>query len=189
MKEHIWLGAYQELLRTVDLQPDNWAAQLDLGNLLLRGGKGQEAKDRALLILKNNANDAASEILLSKADAILENRSEAMEEAEQAVKMAPDRAEVFLNLGLIQARYGAFDVAEKSLLKVKSLDPNSDGPSMTLATFYAQQKRWQDAENQFRTAIQVAPKDPLPRAALAALYSSEGKHELAESVLTEAKLQ
>ena len=60
---------------------------------------------------------------------------------------------------------------------------------MTLATFYEQQKRWRDAEEQLQTAIQVAPKDPLPRAALAALYSSEGKHELAESVLTEAKLQ
>ena len=60
---------------------------------------------------------------------------------------------------------------------------------MTLGAFYEQQRRWPDAEKQFQTAIQVAPKDPLPRAALASLYRSEGKEELAEKVLTEAKLQ
>src|SRR4029077_17491436 len=50
LKQSSWAAAFQELSRTVDLQPQNWPAQLELGQLLLAAGKPQEAKDRALLI-------------------------------------------------------------------------------------------------------------------------------------------
>src|SRR5208282_3420675 len=78
LKEQVWTGAYQELMRTVALEPENWAAQLDLGNLLLKGEKVHEAKDRALLILQNNPNNPDAQVLLSSADALLGNRKEAL---------------------------------------------------------------------------------------------------------------
>ena len=71
LKMHTWASAYQELKRTVDLQPQNWKAQLALGELELAGSKRQEAKERALLILKNNPKDADAQMLLSNADAAL----------------------------------------------------------------------------------------------------------------------
>ena len=73
LKMHTWASAYQELSRTVDLQPQNWKAQLDLGQLELAGAKRQEAKNRALLILKNNPNDSDAQMLLANADAALGN--------------------------------------------------------------------------------------------------------------------
>src|SRR6266550_7166978 len=54
LKQSSWAAAFQELSRTVDLQPQNWPAQLDMGQLFLADGKLQEAKDRALLILQGN---------------------------------------------------------------------------------------------------------------------------------------
>jgi tetratricopeptide (TPR) repeat protein len=45
LKQGSWAAAFRELSRTVDLQPDNWPAQLDLGRLLLAGSKYQDAKD------------------------------------------------------------------------------------------------------------------------------------------------
>jgi tetratricopeptide (TPR) repeat protein len=42
-------AAYRELLRTVELQPGNWAAQTDLAELLLVSGDAKEARERALL--------------------------------------------------------------------------------------------------------------------------------------------
>jgi tetratricopeptide (TPR) repeat protein len=189
LKQHLWAVAYQELLRTVNLKPDDWAAQLDLGKLLLEGGKSQDAKERAILILKNNPDSTDAQILLSGADALLGNSKEALEEAQDAVGMAPNRSDVYLHLGLLQAKYGAYQESEKNLIKAQQLDPKSDRPLMTLGTFYAQQGRWPDAEKEFQTAIQVAPQDPLPRAALAGLYRSEGKNELAVKVLADAKQQ
>ena len=65
LKQELWAVAYQELLRTVNLRPDDWAAQLDLGHLLLKGGKGQDAKNRALLILRSNPGNSDAQILVS----------------------------------------------------------------------------------------------------------------------------
>src|SRR5579859_7745693 len=136
LKQELWAVAYQELLRTVNLRPDDWPAQLDLGHLLLMGGKGQDAKDRALVILRSNPGNSDAQILVSGADALLGNSKEALEEAQTAVRMAPNRSEAYLHLGLLQARYGAYQESEKNLVEAQELEPKSDGPLMTLGAFY-----------------------------------------------------
>src|SRR6266404_6453128 len=64
-----WNSAYQELLRTVDLDPTNWPAQLDLGKLYLGSGRLPAAKERALLVLRSDPTNIDAKILLSDADA------------------------------------------------------------------------------------------------------------------------
>src|SRR5712692_2793161 len=59
-----WNTAFRELSMTVELDPENWPAQLDLGKIFLGGGRPQEAKDRALLILRSNPKDVEAQILL-----------------------------------------------------------------------------------------------------------------------------
>src|ERR1700694_541593 len=49
LKQGSWAQAYQELNRAVDLQPDDWPAQLEIARMLLAARKPQDAKDRALL--------------------------------------------------------------------------------------------------------------------------------------------
>jgi Tfp pilus assembly protein PilF len=46
LKRGSWAAAYQELQRTIELQPENWSAQLDLGQLVFAAGKAQDAKGR-----------------------------------------------------------------------------------------------------------------------------------------------
>src|ERR1700686_1729181 len=90
IKQSSWAAAFQELSRTVELQPENWPAQLDLGQLLLAGAKPQEAKDRALLILHGNPEHSDAQILLCEADAAFGNLNDPLEEAREAAKKAPD---------------------------------------------------------------------------------------------------
>src|SRR6516164_8778273 len=82
-----WNGAYRELLRTVELDPLNLPAQLDLGKILLAGGKAQEAKDRALLVLKQNSQDADAKMFLSDAESALGNRQDSLTAAREAVAL------------------------------------------------------------------------------------------------------
>ena len=189
MKQSSWAAAYQELQRTIDLQPENWPAQIDLGQILLAGGRAQEAKDRALLILRSNPQNADAQMLLANSDAVLGNLKEALGEAKEATAMAPERSAAFITLGLIQVRADALADAEANLKKAKSLDLVSIAPLMMLGDFYRQQKRWAEAEYEFESAISLAPKVPGPRAALAGLYVSQGKDSLAEKILIEAKQQ
>jgi Flp pilus assembly protein TadD len=189
LKQGSWAAAYQELQRTIELQPENWSAQLDLGQLVFAAGKAQDAKDRALLILRNNPRHADAQVLLANSDAVLGNLKDALEEAKEATEMAPDRSVVFTTLASIQVRAGALADAEANLKKAESLDPTSIVPVMTLGRFYQQQKRWAEVEHEFESAISLAPKDPMPRAALAGLYVSQGQDTLAERTLIEAKQQ
>src|ERR1700686_3424123 len=62
LKLSAWSAAFAELMRPVELQPDNWDAQLELGRLQLAAGKKQEAKDRAQLILKANPNNVDAQL-------------------------------------------------------------------------------------------------------------------------------
>src|ERR1700689_401966 len=51
-------GAYQELMATVDIDPANAKAQVDLGNILLAGRNGDEARKHAEVALPDNPKDA-----------------------------------------------------------------------------------------------------------------------------------
>ena len=60
---------------------------------------------------------------------------------------------------------------------------------MTLSGFYQQQKRWVEAEHEFESVISLAPKNPMPHAALAGIYVRQGQDSLAKKTLTETKQQ
>src|SRR5215469_13839773 len=92
-----WNAAFQDLLRTVDLEPDNWPAQIDLGKIFLGAGKAQEAKEHALLVLHSNPKNVEAQILLSGADSALGNQKDALSEARDAVTLEPNRASAYLN--------------------------------------------------------------------------------------------
>src|ERR1700738_1103170 len=56
LKQGNVMPAYAELLRTVDLQPGNLPARVDLGNLLLAGRQPDKALEQANAILAVQSN-------------------------------------------------------------------------------------------------------------------------------------
>ena len=140
-----WPAAYGELQRTIELQPENWPAQVDLSRVELAGGKPQNAKERAQLILKSNPSNVDAQLVLADSDATLGNLSAAIEEANVAVGLAPDRASSYLNLAQLQLRNSDPKSAEASVLKARSLEPKSIVSYMMLGAFYFQQKRITEA--------------------------------------------
>src|SRR6267378_3660993 len=110
IKQSSWAAAFQELSRTVELQPENWPAQLDLGQLLLAGAKPQEAKDRALLILHGNPE-----------------HSDAQKVFHAAISLAPRSTLPRIALTGLYLAQGQESLAEKVLTDVKQ--QLSDDPS------------------------------------------------------------
>jgi tetratricopeptide (TPR) repeat protein len=136
-----WPSAYQELNRAVELQPDNWKAQLDLGQLDLAGGKRQEATGRALLVLKGNPKDADAQMLLSNADA-LGNVKDALKEAQDAIQMSPNRSVLYINQGRLQAMANLSREAEQNSKQAQAVDPSSKAPLVALGRLYLQTYRY-----------------------------------------------
>ena len=167
LKMSNWASVYQELQRTLELDPQNSNAQLNLGQLFLAGGKPADAKNLALTILKGKPDDLGAQLLLANSDAQLDNMQDALREAAYAIRMAPDNAETYVNLAGIQQKASAFQEAEANLLKARKLSPDSLPAAMALGNLYAAERQWENAVNAFRTAITIAPKSPSPRASLA----------------------
>src|SRR5260370_34943138 len=60
IKTNSMLQAYSELLRAVDLRPNNVEARIDLGNMLLAGNQAQRAADQANPVLPLNSTTPAA---------------------------------------------------------------------------------------------------------------------------------
>jgi len=183
----IWNGAYQELLRTVDLEPENLAAQVEVGNLLLAAREFQQAQERAELVLKKDPKNVDAHILLANSYAALQDLPASLREMQAAIELAPERPRSYLNLAFLQIGSKQAAAAEESFKKAVQLDPKSMEAHLALGNFYQVQRRWAEAEGEYRRGIELSPKNPLPRRALTVLYLAQGKTGEAEQVVAQAK--
>jgi tetratricopeptide (TPR) repeat protein len=187
LRQSIWNGAYQELTRTVELQPANAKAELELGNLLLAGKQYKQSQFWAETVLGQDANSADAHVLLANADAALQNIEESLQEMQKAIELEPDQPRTYMNLAILQLGAKEAVAAEQNFQKAISLDPKSITARLALGNFYRSQKRWPEAEKEFRDAIDLAPKNPTVYAALATLLENEGKRADTEQLLVQAK--
>jgi len=186
LKNGNWNLAYQELSKTVDLQPSNLPAQLDMAQLLLTAGKAKKAKERALAVLAQDPTQSTGEIIVAQADNALGSYDDAIHAAETALALAPKTSAPSINIALLQIKTDP-SAAEQHLQDALAIDPNSVSALMILAGLHQSQQRWAEAEKELRAAIQIAPKTPVPRRALASLYLSQRLEDSAERVFIDAK--
>lgn len=187
LKLQSWNNAYRELMRTVDLRPDNLTAQLELGNLFLGGREFSRAQERAELVLHKEPNNPHAHALLANAFAAQNEKAKAVAEIQKAIEISPGEATLWVNLGLFQTAMNRPEEAEKSLRKALELDPSSLTPVQALAKFYELQQNWTEAEKMLRRASAVAPKEVGPRLELARVYLVQNRPDQAEQVVREAK--
>src|SRR5204863_9984926 len=57
LKLQEWTRAYQELSRTIELQPDNYQAHIDIANLLIAGHDLKQAQEHTDLLLARQPNN------------------------------------------------------------------------------------------------------------------------------------
>ena len=124
LKLEVWSGAYQELLRTVDLQPDNLKARVSLGDLLLGARDFQGAQDQAELILKKDPNNVEGHMVLANAYAAQgKNLETSLREMQLAIQLDPGRPESYLNLARLYAIEGDAPKARAILLELLKEHP------------------------------------------------------------------
>ncbi len=183
----LWSGAYQELSRTVELQPDNLKAQFELGDLLFRSSQFELAASSAQAILQKDPSSADGHLLAANAAAGLKDMPTAVKEMQKANQFAPDRSDLYVNMAFLQMKANDNASAEETFQKAISVDPKSVTPLLALADFYRSQRRWPQAEQQFHHAVEVEPKNLRARGALAGVYIAEGRKPEAEQLMVETK--
>lgn len=188
--------AFQELSRTVELDPDNARARIDLANLLLtvRNPDGslvpdimQQAKAQLDWLDKNQPNNAETHQAWANYYSAESDLASATKEIEKSIDLDPLRSGAYLMLALLQTRLELPDQAEINFTKAVEMDPKALKPRLALGGFYQSLNRFPDAERQFRHAIQISPKDPEPRTALVRLLLQENNTNEAEAFLKQSK--
>jgi tetratricopeptide (TPR) repeat protein len=187
MKLQQWPTAYQELLTTVQLQPDQYAAHLDMANLLILGRQFNDAKEHLDLLAQKQPDNPDVYIARANYYAATSNTTAALADMQKALQLDPNRSDSYLNLALLQVRGQQWDAAEVNFKKAVALNPKSMNALVSLGSFYQTRGRFPEAEQVFRRAIETAADDPSPRLSLAALYMAENKPGQAEEFLRQSK--
>lgn len=181
-----WMRAAQELSRAVELNPDNYSAQVDLANLLISGHDLKDAETHLNILRAKQPNSPETHEAWANYYSAQNNLGSAIQEMQQGIAADPNRSESYLNLALLQIRANLPN-AETNFKKAAELDPKAMNAQLALGGFYQSQNRLAEAEQQFHHAITVDPSDPAPRQALVRLLMAEGKKDEIESFLRQTK--
>jgi tetratricopeptide (TPR) repeat protein len=180
-------AAYADLQWTVNLQPANVKARLDLGSLLLAANKINEAQAQAAAVLALQPNNADLHALLSNIAARQGQKDVALAEIHRALVLAPNEAALHVSLALLEAGDPAQNAAvEAELKQAVALEPKNVRAKLLLSAFYVRNNRLQEAEQIGWTAIATDPKNLSARENVAQIVLREGDQRRAEEVLRQA---
>src|SRR5256886_11870454 len=135
-----WQHAYQEIGRTLELQPDNYKAHADMANMLAADYAStanpsdiSTAEEHTDLLLQKQPNDPESHLVTANLLNAERKFPEAIAEIQKAITLAPTRGDSYLNLALVQTRIGQFDAAEANYKKAIDLNAQGENGHMALA--------------------------------------------------------
>jgi tetratricopeptide (TPR) repeat protein len=179
--------AFEHLSRTLDLMPENYAARVDVANLLIAARQLKDAQPHLDILRKEQPDNPDTHMSWANLYAAQDNLRSAMEEMQKAVAADPGHADSYLGLAALEDRAKLPDQAEINFRKAVELAPKAMSPQLALGAFYMAHNRIPEAEQQFKHAIDVDPKDPAPRADYVRLLMAQGKKPEAETFLKQTK--
>ncbi len=187
LKLQQWNPAFQELGRTIELQPNNYQARIELTNLLIAGRDFKQAQEQADLLMKDQPNNPKVHMAIANLLVGQENYLAAIQEMQKAIALNPGEWEPYLDLALVQTQANQLDAAEVNFKKAVEVNPQAVQAQLALGGYYQSRNRFPEAEQQFRHAMDLDPRNPDPPAAIARLYMAQGKKAEAEAFLKQVK--
>ena len=177
-------AAYGDLQKTVELAPSNLKARVDLGNMLLAGGKVEEAQAQASAVLSAQSDNADAHALLARIAARKGQPDVALAEIHRALELAPNEAALHETYALLEVGDPAkMPSVEVELKKAVALDPKAVNAKLLLAAFYVRSNHLQDAEQVSWGAVAADPHSLSARENLAQVILRENDPARAEQVL------
>ncbi len=187
LKTGAMMPAYAELMRTVDLDPTNTKARIDLGDLLLAGGQPDRAAQQANTVLATQANNADAHALLSSIAASKSDRTTALNEIQQALAIDPSKSSYHAALGMLQSGDPATSPsAEEQLRKAVELDSRNVSAHLLLSSLLEKKGDLQGALTQANAAVTADPRSPVARGSLVGVYLRQGDKAKAEATVRQA---
>lgn len=188
LKSGVMMPAYAELVRTVDLDPTNLKARIDLGDLLLAGSQPDRAMQQANTVLSVQINNSDAHALLSSIAASKGDRTTAIKEIQQALAIDSTKSIYHAALGILQSTDPAtLASAQDQLHKAVELDPKNVSAHLILSSLLERNGDIAGALAQAEASVSADSKSPVARGSLVGVYLRQGnKAKAEESVLLAA---
>jgi tetratricopeptide (TPR) repeat protein len=187
LKSGAMMPAYAELMRTVDLDPTNLKARIDLGDLLLAGGQPDRAAQQANTVLAAQINNADAHALLSSIAASKGERTTALNEIQQALAIDSTKSSYHAALGMLQSGDPASaPSAEEQLHKAVELDSKNVSAHLLLSSLLEKKGDIPGALAQAQAAVTAETKSPAARGSLVGVYLRQGNKATAEDTVRKA---
>jgi len=166
---------YEELRKTVELDPNNLEARSKLGNYYLLSSKQNPtlipmAEKLAKEILAKEPNNIEGHILMGSVLFAQNKKDEAFAELNHAIQLDPKRVESYLSLARFYQVTNELAKAEELFQRAISVNPNSPLAHTEYGKFLVQTNRLPEAEAELKKAVEVAPADRNARFILASFF-------------------
>lgn len=175
--------AFPEYIRAADALPDNREVQIKATQILLLGGRFEDAKARATALVTKDPKDIEALLLRANAMAALKDPAGAITEIEEALKVNPSDSRAFVNLGAVRMQTGESKEAEAAFRQAVALQPASIDAHLALANYLWANNRAAEAEASIKSALAVDGKHLLANRMLGVLYIATQRQADAEAPL------
>lgn len=173
-------GAISGLEQILANSPASAEAHLLLGQAYYRADQKDKAEEQFRAAFSLNASavppletqDADEWLKLGNAHASQAQFAEALAAYQTVLRIKPDKAAAYTNIGVVYYQTGKFDEAMQQMQQALELDPGDAETYYMLGATYIQQQKLDEAEKAFNKAIELKPD-------LAAAYTGLGNVQLA----------
>jgi tetratricopeptide (TPR) repeat protein len=173
---------FDELRRTIQLDPGNLEARQKLGNylLLVKPPRLDDAEEQAREILQRDPNFIEGHILRASIFALRNQPQEALAALNRAIEINPGRVESYLSLARFFEQRGEADRAGEAYRRAISVNDRSGLAHAEYGKYLVRQNRPDQAEAEFLRAVEVEPQNRDVRFVLASFYLVNNRLDRAE---------
>jgi len=185
-----YLKASENAALAVELNPNDFQANLAMGTLLVHEDKKQDALpflEKAVIIDQSNSY-AVRQLATSYYDLGFNEKS--IETFEKAIKNETDKkikADLYFNLGVLNMQIGDFAKAEDSFLSAYDLNPGDAEALVGMAQTFENAEKWSRAEKFYRELIALEPDQPEHYKGMARVLIQQGDPEAAGRYFDKSK--
>lgn len=175
--------AFAELLKTVELDPNNFEALGKLGEIYVMAGKTEEATQIADKLVKSRPDDPQGYILQSGLAVRARKLDEGIAKMKKAAELDPKRIRTLLNIGHLYLLKRDRKSAQEWYDKALAVDPESVDVHVARGNFFFASGEREEGEKEYRKAIELSKEKEILRIALAEHYLYQGRMEDGEKEL------
>ncbi len=168
-------ASLQAFTHSLDINPQQAPAELELGNLYLIGNHPDRARQYASEVLSREPKNFSAQLLVAQSYLAQKNYPQALIELEKATALRPREAPLQLAIGIAQLGNGDTASAATSFEHALALDPTSVDGYRDLANLHQKLGQFQPAEQTLRQGLKATSGAPALYLAMADLYCRWGR--------------